>query len=172
MLLWFAGGALVAAWLVFRDPAFDHRLLIVGALAPDVLDLPFGGARFFHTLLAGVATLAVVMLATRGRRVLRRHLLALPIGLLLHLVLDGMWARTEVFWWPAFGTSFEDTPLPVTDRWALVPVLEVAGAAALVWGWRFFGLDDPQRRRTFLRTGRFDRRWLEGRGPAGEVPTC
>ena len=31
MFLWFIGAALTAMWFTFRDPAIDHRLLILGA---------------------------------------------------------------------------------------------------------------------------------------------
>ena len=36
MLFWFVGTAVVAVWFVFRDPAFDYRLLIVGSLLHGV----------------------------------------------------------------------------------------------------------------------------------------
>ena len=52
MIFWPAGVALGLVWLVFRDPAFDYRMVVVGALLPDLLDAPFGGARLAHTLLA------------------------------------------------------------------------------------------------------------------------
>ena len=32
MLLWFAGGSFLAVWLVFRDPAIDHRLVMAAAV--------------------------------------------------------------------------------------------------------------------------------------------
>jgi hypothetical protein len=163
VILWFAGGALAIVWNVFRDPAFDYRLLVVGALLPDVLDAPFGGARWAHTLLFSVVLLVVVMLATPlgrpGRRQLRRRLLAIPIGTFLHLVLDGVWGTKEVFWWPAFGAgALAGRPLPSFDRSvALVVVQELVGLALLVWWWRRFRLAEPARRATFLRTGRVGR---------------
>ena len=157
MLLWFAGLSFLAVWLVFHDPAIDHRLVVVGALLPDVLDAVFGGARLAHSLLGSVVLLTGVMLGTRGRRLLRRRLLALPIGTFLHLVLDAMWTRQDVFWWPAFGWSFRDESLPSLDRGALNVVLELAGAAVLVWAWRRFRLFEPERRAYFLRTGRLGR---------------
>jgi hypothetical protein len=158
VLLWFAGLAWVIVWLVFQDPAFDYRLVVVGALLPDGVDAPFGGARVLHTLLFSVALLAAVMLATRHRRRLRRHLLALPVGTFLHLVLDGMWARTKVFWWPLFGTSFAGRGLPSLSRpWPLLVLEELVGAVALAWCWQHFELGDRTRRSTFWRTGRVGR---------------
>ena len=165
MLLWFAGCSLVAVWQVFRDPAIDYRLVVAGALLPDAVDAVFGGPRLLHTLLASVVLLVAVMLGTRGRRGLRRRLLALPIGTFLHLVLDGMWARTSVFWWPAFGLSFGDRGLPSLDRpTALLVLQEVAGLVALSWWWRRFRLFEPERRQTFVRTGRLGRDLRSGPG--------
>ncbi|MGH9165097.1 MAG: hypothetical protein ACRDZW_06235 [Acidimicrobiales bacterium] len=160
MLLWFAGLSVIVVWQVFRDTAIDYRLVMAGALAADVVDAAFGGVGPLHTLVGSAILLTAVMLATRGRRGLRRWLLALPIGTFLHLALDAMWTRTTVFWWPLFGRSFGDdgVGLPSLARSpALVAVQELAGAVALVWFFRRFDLADPQRRRHFLQTGRLDR---------------
>jgi hypothetical protein len=162
VILWFAGMAVVAVWVVFRDPAIDLRLVVVGALVPDVVDgvLALAGAVGpwpMHTLLAGAGMLMAVMLATKGRRQLRRRLLAVPIGALLHLALDGAWADTEVFWWPAFGTGVGAQVLPSVERGAVNVVLELVGALALVWAWRRFRLGEAARRHAFLRTGRVGR---------------
>ncbi len=154
--------AVVAVWVVFRDPAIDLRLVVAGALAPDVVDGVLSlvgevGPWPMHTLLASAALLVGVMLGTKGRRQLRRRLLALPIGSLLHLALDGTWADTDVFWWPAFGIDVGQQVLPSVERGAVNVVLELAGLAALVWAWRRFRLGEATRRRTFLRTGRVGR---------------
>jgi hypothetical protein len=158
MLLWFAGLAFVLVWSVFRDTAIDYRLVMLGAVVPDLLDAPFGGARVFHTLVAAVTSLVVVMLVTRGRRHLRRQLLALPIGVFCHLVLDGMWTRTGTFWWPIIGGGFEGTGIPSFDRpWLLLAIQELAGLLALVWLHGRFRLGEPERRELFVRTGRLGR---------------
>jgi hypothetical protein len=157
VLLWFAGMSVAVAWVVFRDPAFDHRVLIAGALLPDVVDAPFGGARVAHTVLFSAALLLAVMLATRGRRQTRRRWLALPIGTFVHLLADGAWTRAETFWWPFLGGALGG-PLPSFDHGIAVLVLqELAGAGALVWFWRHFGLRDPAVRAAFVRTGRLPR---------------
>jgi len=158
VLLWFAGLSMVIVWFVFRDTAIDYRLVMAGALAPDVVDLAFGGVGPTHTLAGSVALLLVVMLATRGRRGRRRRLLALPIGTFLHLLLDAMWARTAVFWWPASGLGFDGDAVPSLSRPAAVlAAQELAGLAALAWWWTRFRLSEPARRRTFARTGRLGR---------------
>jgi membrane-bound metal-dependent hydrolase YbcI (DUF457 family) len=155
--------ALVTVWLVFRDPAIDHRVLLLGAVLPDLVDAPFGGARLLHTLAASAALLVAVMLLTRrtrsgrSRRHLRRRWLFLPVGTFLHLVFDGMWARGQELWWPVLGGAL-DGPLPALDHGVAVLALqEVAGALALLWCWRRFGLAEPQARASFLRTGRLPR---------------
>lgn len=157
MILWPAGMALVAVWLVFRDPAVDHRMVVAGAVVPDAVDAPFGGARVLHTVVAAAVVLVVVMLATRGHRHARRRWIFLPIGILLHLAFDGMWTETHTFWWPAFGWSL-GAPLPALDHGLGVLVAEeVAGAVALGWFWRRFRLGDRAVRTTFWRTGRLPR---------------
>lgn len=160
MILWFAGTAFLAVWLVFRDPAIDHRLVIAGAVLPDVVDLVTGGPWLLHTVVFSVAALLGVVLVTRGRRLRRRQWIALPIGLFLHLVFDGVWNDAELFWWPAFGADdgVGVGRLPTFERGlALDVVLEVAGAAILVWAWRRFRLGEPERRAVFVRSGRLGR---------------
>jgi hypothetical protein len=153
MFLWFVGTAIASVWFVFRDPRFDYRLLVVGSVLP-LLDALFGGARVMHTLVFSLALLVVVMLATIGHRSWRRLWLALPIATLLHLVFDGAWADSDVFWWPFGGWGFEDNPLPEAARgWWNVP-LELVGLTILVWVWRTGGLEDRSRRAAAWRTGR------------------
>jgi hypothetical protein len=157
VFLWFAGAAVVVVWVVFHDPAIDHRVLIAGALLPDVIDGPLGGARVAHTVAANAGLLVAVMLATRGRRHARRRWLALPIGTFVHLLADGMWARTKTFWWPFLGGSLSGA-LPSLDHGIAVVVLEeLVGAAALAWFVTRFQLTRPAPRAAFLRTGRLPR---------------
>jgi len=166
VLLWFAGGAFVLVWLVFRSPAVDYRLVIVGALLP-LVELPFGSPRLLHSLAGSVALLALAMLLTPRRRLMQRRLVAVPIGTFIHLVLDGMWTRTDAFWWPFTGLGWSDDRLPELSRGGLDVVLELVGAAALWWCWTRFGLADPARRRRFLRTGQLDRDVAVASGPGG-----
>lgn len=158
MFLWFVGSAVLAVWYVFRDDRFDYRLLVVGALLPE-LDALFAlddgpGMRWMHSVAFSVALLVMVMTVTAGRRPVRRLLLGLPIGTFLHLVFDGAWATTDVFWWPFGGWGLADESLPAVQRgWWNVP-LELAGLAVVVWVWRRQGLAEPARRDDVMRTGR------------------
>lgn len=165
MIFWFAGVTFVFVWWVFRSPALDYRLVMLGAILP-VGEFAFGGPRVLHTLLAPVALLAVLMLATQKRRLVRRRWIGLPIGMLVHLVLDGIWTRPDVFWWPFTGVDFPPGQLPEVEHSVGVLVLfEAIGIGCLVWAWRTFGLSDRATRDRFLRTGQLSRTVLR-------PPTC
>ena len=156
MFLWFAGGAFLLTWLVFRSPAVDYRLVIAGALLP-LVELPFGSPRVLHSLTTAVALLGLAMVLTPRQRLVQRRLVAVPIGVFEHLLLDGIWTDTQAFWWPFAGLAWSDARLPELARGPFDLVLEALGAAALWWCWRRFRLDEPARRRRFLRTGHLDR---------------
>jgi len=156
VLLWFWGTSFLTVWAVFHDPSIDYRLLLLGSILPDLIDAPFGGAAVAHSVTFSVVVLVVVMLATIGRRPLRRRLLALPIGMFLHLVFDGVFANAKTFWWPFSGATLGEQQLPSVARGGLSVLFELAGLAMLAWAWRRFGLADPRRRRLLWRTGHLD----------------
>ena len=155
MLVWFAVMSVVVTFSVFQSPAIDYRLVAVGSVVP-LIELPWRTGPL-HSLLAPTVVLVVVMAATVRRRLVRRRWLGLPIGMYLHLLLDLAWTRTRTFWWPAFGVRLPVTDVPEVARGVWTVLLEVLGVVAAVWAYRRFGLDDPARRRTFLRTGQLDR---------------
>lgn len=157
MLLWFVGVSVALVWVVFQSPALDYRLVALGSVLPWV-DGVTGGPWLLHTLAAAVAALALVMALTQRRRLVRRRWLGIPIGLFMHLVLDGVWARTSLFWWPFGGDGAFDGTLLELDRPVLAVVaMELAGAAALWWLWQGFELAKPAHRELLLRTGRLPR---------------
>jgi hypothetical protein len=155
VFFWFIGTAVVTVGVVFRDPRFDYRLLIVGSVLP-IVDGLAGGTRALHSVTVSVGLLGVLMVATAGRKPIRKVLLGLPIGMILHLVFDGAWSDTEVFWWPFFGLSFDDAPLPIVERGWWSVVLEAVGVAICVWLWRRNDLGDATRRTAFRHDGRLD----------------
>ena len=156
MFLWFAGGAFLLTWLVFRSPAIDYRLVVAGALLP-LVELPFGSPRVLHSLTGAVALLGLAMVLTPRQRLVQRRLVAVPIGVFEHLLLDGIWTDTQAFWWPFTGMAWSDARLPELARGPFDLELQALGAAARWWCWRRFRLDEPARRRRFLRTGHLDR---------------
>jgi hypothetical protein len=97
------------------------------------------------------------MLLTQRRRLARRRWLGIPIGMFVHLVLDGAWTNTDVFWWPFFGTSFGNVRMPELDRGALSVLMEIAGAGAIAYAVNRYGLRDAHARDRFLRTGQLPR---------------
>jgi hypothetical protein len=157
VLLWFLAPSILLVWAVFRSPGADYRTVALGALLP-LVEVPIGEPRILHSVAGAGALMAAVMIALRGRRLLQRRLLGLPIGVLVHQLLDGAWTDTQGFWWPLLGLEWSTSELPLLGRGlGLNLVLEVVGAAALWWMWRRFRLDEPDRRRTFLREGRVGR---------------
>jgi len=135
VFFWFLGLSFVAVLVVFSSPAIDYRLVMLGGVLPSIEGL-IGGPWFLHTLLAPVVVMTVVMLLTQERRLVRRQWLGLPIGLFMHLVLDGSWADAEVFWWPFLGVSdvlggsevseFQRSPI-------VLLLMEAIGVGALVF---------------------------------------
>jgi hypothetical protein len=153
MLFWFVGAAVLSVWFVFGDPKFDYRFLIVGSVAPAIVDAPFGGARVLHSVVFSVALLSVLMAVTQGNRSRRKMLLGLPVGTLLHLVFTGAWENTTVFWWPFFGLGFDDAPHPIVSRsWWNVP-LELVGLLLCGFIVRRARLLERDERRRFRATG-------------------
>lgn len=87
--------------------------------------------------------------------------MALIVAWFFHILLDGMWASTEVFLWPFFGFGFPRGPDPywaglwgraTSDPWRWV--LELIGAGYLAWLWIATGLHDSARRARFFSDGR------------------
>jgi hypothetical protein len=130
------------------------------AVLPDVRDEPSGGPWAAHTLLASVVLLCGTMLATRGRRLLRRQLLAVPIGAFLP-----PWSSTGPGPTPTrsggptslLGFDLGSGRLPSIERGPFNIMLELAGLAILVWAYQRFRLDEPARRSAFLRSGHLGR---------------
>ncbi len=112
MLAWHLAGTLFLFRWIFRDPKVDLRFLLGGALLPDLIDLPIGtlvlaeryssGELWTHSLLAPTAIGILILIVTR-RGPTRKQWLAMVIGMMFHLLLDGMWTDTRVFLWPFAG---------------------------------------------------------------------
>jgi hypothetical protein len=170
MLFWHLGAGLWLFRWIFRDPKVDVRFLALGAILPDLIDLPIGtlfladrfstGELWFHSLILPSIYMGLVLASTRRGRT-RRAWMALGIGWLLHLVLDAVWVHQEVFLWPFFGFEIPAGEAPfwplaweraLSDPWRWVK--EVAGLAYLVWLWFAVGLNLAGRRSTSMSSGR------------------
>lgn len=167
MLLWHIGASLAFVRYAFRDPMMDLRYLALGAVLPDLIDLPVGIAMWdsfenvrlwAHSMLFAAAILVAVLIATR-RGVWRKRLILLAVGALIHLALDAMWQSPETLWWPFLGglasSGFSTYGEYLRDLFTN-PVLwagEIAGATYLVFLFVRAGLADAEARSSFLRTG-------------------
>lgn len=155
VLIWFAVLSVLMVAMVFRSPAIDHRFVVVGSLLP-LVEVAIGGPRLLHSVVGAVGVLVAVVLGTTQRRLVRRRLLGVPIGLMCHLVLDGSFTRTEVFWWPVTGAAFADGQIPELSHWRMSIVLELLGLVAAAWAWGHFALADPARRHHLIHDGRLE----------------
>lgn len=167
MILWHMGVAAAIVYVTLGRRRIDYRFILIGAVLPDLLD-GFLGLFFFdgpsgrwisHSLIA-VITLAVsTIVILSGER--RLAWFGIPVGWLLHLVGDGMWAAPRTFFWPAFGTAFDETTKePYTWDLVLHPLshlttwgAELVGLALLSCFWVAFRLGSDGRARLFLTDG-------------------
>lgn len=101
----------------------DLRVLVVGAMLPDIVDKPLGqvilrdsvnnGRIFCHTLLFLIIITLVGLYLYRSRG--RLWMLTLSFGTLVHLILDEMWLMPRTVLWPLYGWSFPKSELTVAE---------------------------------------------------------
>jgi hypothetical protein len=154
MFFWFCIPSMLGIALIFRSPYLDYRLLAFGALLP-LAETMAGFQWLLHTLFFGVLMLFTVMLLGKGNRKIQQKLLPIPIGLLTHLVLDGTWTRTEIFWWPFTGRDSLGIEVDHLE-FSFLPtgvILEILGISVAVWGWRRFEFHKRVNVEAFIRKG-------------------
>lgn len=168
MIFWHMGVAAAIVYVTLGRARIDYRWILVGAVAPDIVDGALSltvyeggsGRGVAHSILAVVVVAVGVLLLARGTT--RLSLFGLAVGWLLHLVGDGMWGSPETFLWPAFGTEFSSSPVEPYS-WDLFtrPLShlgtwggEVLGLVVLVYLAAAFELGDKDRRARFLQDGR------------------
>ncbi len=146
----------------------DLRFLALGAILPDLIDLPIGVVLWStvehvrlmsHSILFGAIVMIVVLLATR-RGPTRKRWMLFAVGILIHLALDAMWQLPETLWWPLFGWEFATSGFASYGAYLadLVtnPLLwlgELTGLAYLAFLWRASDLGDPDARMRLRTTG-------------------
>jgi inner membrane protein len=88
----------------------DIRILMIGALVPDIIDKPlsflgFGNGRSIaHTLIIFLIVLSIALFLYASMK--RTWLLAISIGIFTHLILDSMWVAPQTLFWPFQGWVF------------------------------------------------------------------
>ena len=154
MVVWFAAVSVTVVALVFGSPDLDYRIVTLGSVLP-LVEGAFGGRWLLHSVAFNAVLLFGVMAVAHGRRPTQQRWLALPIGTFCHLVLDGTWADTGVFWWPFAGLDALGTgAVSEFERLPGVLLLEGAGLMVGCWAWGRFSLSDRSVRRALLTEGR------------------
>jgi len=160
-LLGHLGIGLGLAWLLStktRQPV-DYRLVLLGAILPDLIDKPLGfllglEARLWaHTLLfLGIIVAVSAIPRARG-------LVYLAFGVATHLLLDLIWEQPWIALWPAMGTAFPPGTLDVLALLAVLwtnPVVlagEFVGTGILIAFARSQGITTWRALVQFLRNG-------------------
>ncbi len=135
----------------------DYRMVALGSTLP-LTGWLIDQAGILHTMVGAVGSLAIVMVVTIGRRLLRRRLLGIPIGLMLYLVLDGVWTNDDLLLWPAFGSSFEGLTPPIAGRsMGLNLGLELIALGIGMWAYRRYDLHEPENMERLRSTGHLPR---------------
>ncbi len=161
------GLATLVVYVTLGRRRIDYRFVLIGAVAPDVVDALLGVTvfdgpsekRIGHSLLSVIVIAVAIVLTFDGER--RLAVFGVAVGWLLHLVGDGMWNAPRTFLWPAFGTEFARAPgTPISGRPFADPMdnlgtwgKELFGLAVLLWFWVAFRLGSDGRFRLFLRDG-------------------
>jgi inner membrane protein len=169
MFFWHLGVTAAVVFLTLGRRRIDYRVVLLGAILPDLIDKPIGrlffeeqfqtSRLFAHTLLFSVALLLMIQLTLRGPTA--RRWFILPIATMLHLALDGMWNDPVTLFWPLFGTEFPKVPVenywievllrPFDHPWVLLQ--EVVGLGLLVYLGFAYRLHESGPRREFIRSG-------------------
>ncbi len=148
------------------DKKADLRFVVFLTLLADIIDKPFGlvifsetinnGRVWFHSLAVNLALSAVLLLW--------RKPLVYVLALWFHQLCDRMWMRPWVALWPLTGAfGYRDLPL---DEWVYSVfspynvISDVLGLAVLVVFARYYGLLRWERFKTFLVTGKLEKRLL------------
>lgn len=156
------GFGLALAWLVFarKRAELDFRLVLLGAILPDLIDKPLGAilhleARLWaHSLLFLAALLAASLLPAL------RDLKWVGFGDAVHLLVDLIWQQPMVALWPLLGIGFPPGEqsfggyLQILLSDPYVQFGELVGGAiliAVVWHYRLYRWTVMRR---FLRDGR------------------
>ena len=157
--------------LVKRARGLDLRFIIIGSLLPDIIDKPIGlyffrdtfgtGRLYCHTIL--FATLLFLAGFLINICLKKNFMLMLVFGTFSHLILDSMWQKPRVLFWPLFGFSIEKSiPIPFGTylRDLIIKVFETPWLgipeliAAIIIIWFVWLLWHQKKLHSFILTGR------------------
>jgi membrane-bound metal-dependent hydrolase YbcI (DUF457 family) len=156
------------SWWAGLVHKIDYRLVLIGALLPDIIDKPvgqfffrdfFGNGRIFaHTLLFLILITGIGWFVYK--RFQKNWFLVIAFGVLLHLVLDQMWMISRTLLWPLYGFDFYKGEV---DAWfaglwqefqrPVVYLSELIGFLIMVWF--FLSLVIRKKLFAFIKQGTF-----------------
>jgi inner membrane protein len=145
----------------------DIRILMIGALVPDIIDKPlsflgFGDGRSItHTLIVFLIVLTIALFLYASKK--KTWLFAISFGMFTHLILDSMWATPQTLFWPFHGWAFpaanHKIGLEQISAWwhtlLTNPRLDISEAIGFLIVIAFIGILFYQKKlKTFLITGK------------------
>lgn len=133
------------AGFAVRHSGLDYRLIILGALLPDLIDKPIGviffgsnGRLFTHTLFFVLTMVFIgLYLYLKGKP----SVLIVALCSAGHLVLDQMWLQPDILLWPAQGWTMPSYDLVNWTAFAdwLASMRHGLGTSLLVFVPEMFG---------------------------------
>jgi hypothetical protein len=152
------GAVLVLAYLLKWDLAsIDIRVLLWGAMLPDIIDKPLAfinltaGRAYAHTFVFFTGTVLLGLYFTKKE---------LPYGVASHLVLDGIWHNPAVILWPVGGKTLLSSQYDFAYYWnqlfenKYLQITEVIGVFIIVEVIIRFSLYRKEHILTLIRKGR------------------
>lgn len=101
-----------------RTPArpVDYRLVLLGAILPDLIDKPLGFVLGLESRLWGHTLLILFSLIVASFAPPLRAVRLIGFGVATHLLLDEIWIMPTVALYPAYGWWFPSTPF-APEHW-------------------------------------------------------
>lgn len=117
-LLGHLGIGLGLAWLLaWKAPVqVDYRLVLIGAILPDLIDKPLGAALGLETRLWAHTFLFLFTILALSFVPPWRAARFVGFGVATHLLLDGIWNQPSIVLYPAYGWWFPPAAFSV-GRW-------------------------------------------------------
>lgn len=129
--------------------SIDYRLVMLGAMLPDLIDKPIGAWLFrstFHNsrIIAHSLVFSITLMILGSCYFYKRknnNITLLGASSFIHQILDSMWLYPGILYWPAYGWKFPTRPEGnwvesslsklLTDPYVYMP--EMIGAAIVAY---------------------------------------
>ena len=109
--------------LAYNIKKMDLRILLIGAMLPDIVDKPIGSFLFddiFHNGRIFAHTLLFLLILTFAgfyyfKKKERSWLIILSMGSFIHLMQDQIWLMPRTLLWPLYGWTFDKLDVTGTE---------------------------------------------------------